>query len=62
MDRSIQGGRKRTKKKCSDQDKAGELNFTFQSLVVTIPPGFLIFDSESRKNLSTNYTLPTRTR
>ena len=51
MDRDIQGGRKRKKQKCSDQGKAGELNFIFQILVVTIPPGFLIFDAESRKNL-----------
>ena len=41
-DVDIKGGMRRKRKKCSDQGKAGELNFTFQSLV-TIPPDFLIF-------------------
>ena len=45
-DQDIQGGMKRKRKKCSDQDKAGELNKSFQSLV-SIPPVFLIFVSRN---------------
>ena len=41
-DHVIQGGMKRKRKKCSDHDKAGKLNFGFESLV-TIPPVFLVF-------------------
>ena len=37
---------KRKIKKCSDQRKAGELNFSFQ-ILVTIPPDFLIFVSRT---------------
>ena len=41
-DQNIQEGMKRKRKKCGDRGKAGELNFTFESLV-TNPPDFLIF-------------------
>ena len=34
------------RKRCSDQCKAGELNFSYQRLV-TIPPDFLIFVSRT---------------
>ena len=37
---------KRKRKKCSDQDKAGEVNKRFQSLI-SIPPVFLIFVSRN---------------
>ena len=43
-DQDIQGGMKTKRKKCSDQDKAGELNKSFQSWV-TILPVFFIFVS-----------------
>ena len=33
QDEDIQGGMKRKRKECSDQDKAGELNKSFQRLV-----------------------------
>ena len=35
-DQGDQGGMKRKRKKCSNQDQAGELNFSFQSLVSLI--------------------------
>ena len=44
MDEDIKGGIKIKRKKCNDQDEAGEVNRSFQSLV-TIPPVFLIFVS-----------------
>ena len=43
-DEDIKGGMKIKRKKCNDQEEAGELNRNFQSLV-TIPPVFLIFVS-----------------
>ena len=42
QDEDIQGGMKTKRKKCSDQDNAGELDKRFQSLV-SIPPDYLIF-------------------
>ena len=44
QDEDIQGGMKRKRKECSDQDKAGELNKSFQSLV-SIAAVFLMFVS-----------------
>ena len=44
QDEDIEGGMKRKRKKCSHQDKAGERNESFQSLV-SIPPVFLVFGS-----------------
>ena len=45
-DQGIQRGMERKGKKCSDQDKEGELIFSYQSLVA-VPPVFLTFVSGS---------------
>ena len=45
-DQGIQRGMESKRKKCSDQEKEGELSFSYQSLVA-VPPVFLTFVSSS---------------